>query len=135
MPKWQRYPPFSERTLKYWLAAFKRQGIRGLEPKSTRPKTSPWETPIEVKERVIALRKQTGMAAVKLSWRLAKQGVAIPARTAGKILKQEGLVRKYRTKKIGYRYVRAELRPGELVEIDIKFVPDRIAGIKYYQST
>jgi len=127
--------PFSERTIKYWLAAYKERGIAGLEPRSTRPKSSPWETPIRIKERLIALRKKTGLAAIKLSWRLAKQGIAIPARTAGKILKDEGLVRKYRTKKISYRYVKAGLRPGELVEIDIKYVPDKIKGLRYYQFT
>ena len=127
--------PFSERTIKYWLAAYKEHGITGLEPISTRPKSSPWETPIRTKERLIALRKKTGLAAIKLSWRLAKQGVAIPARTAGKILKDEGLVRKYRTKKISYRYVKAGLKPGELVEIDIKYVPNRIKGLRYYQFT
>ncbi|MDD5750829.1 MAG: helix-turn-helix domain-containing protein, partial [Candidatus Pacebacteria bacterium] len=38
--------PFSERTLKYWLATFRKQGMEGLENKSRRPKTNSKETPI-----------------------------------------------------------------------------------------
>ena len=127
--------PFSERTLKYWLAAFRRRGIAGLKPKSTRPKTCPWETPIALKEKVLAMRKDTRLAAIKLHWRLAKQGIELDTRTIGKFIKAEGLTRRYRTKKISYRYIKAELRPGELLEIDIKFVPDEIDGERYYQYT
>lgn len=130
-----KFCPFSERTIKYWLAAFRKEGIKGLEPKSTRPKTCPWETPITTKEQVLAIRKDTRLAAIKLHWKLAKQEIKIPCRTIGKIIKAEGLTRKYRTKKISYRYIKAELQFGELVEIDIKFVPDKINGFRYYQFT
>lgn len=34
-----------------------------------------------------------------------------------------------------YKYVRVPLAPGELVEIDIKYVPSRIRGKRYYQYT
>jgi len=127
--------PFSERTLKYWLAAFRRHGIAGLIPKSTRPKTCPWETPIAIKEKILAMRRDSHWAAKKLHWKLAKQGIKLNTRTIGKFIKAEGLARKYRTKKIVYRYVKAELQPGELIEIDIKFVPDKINGERYYQYT
>lgn len=43
--------PFSERSLKYWLAAFNEFGIDGLENKSRRPKSHPNETPIRIKEK------------------------------------------------------------------------------------
>ena len=127
--------PFSERTIKYWLAAFREKGQRGLEPKSTRPKTCPWETPIAIKEKVMAMREDTHLAAIKLHWKLAKQDVVLHPRTIGKFIKAEGLTRKYRTKKISWRYIKAEIRVGELVEIDIKFVPDKIKGLRYYQFT
>ena len=45
------------------------------------------------------------------------------------------MVRKYRVRKIAYKYIKAELKPGELVEIDIKYVPQRIKGKRYYQFT
>lgn len=127
--------PFSERALKYWLAAYRKHGLAGLENKSTRPKTHPRETPIRIKERIIELRKQKKKCALKLSWELVDEGIKIHYRTVGKILKVEGLTRRYRTRKIHWQYVRIPLKKGELVEIDVKYVPDRIKGQRYYQFT
>ncbi|MEI7719067.1 MAG: DDE-type integrase/transposase/recombinase, partial [archaeon] len=42
---------------------------------------------------------------------------------------------KNRIRKIKYNYLRAERKPGELLEIDVKYVPGRIAGKRYYQYT
>lgn len=130
-----RVCPHSERSLKRWKKAYEAHGLKGLIPKSTRPNTFPEETPIRVKEEVISLRKQTGLCAKKLHWRLEKQDISVPTRTIGKILKDEGLVRKYRTKKVKYKYLRAERQPGELLEMDVKYVPGAIQGLKYYQYT
>jgi len=127
--------PHSERSLKRWKQAYLKFGMKGLIPKSTQPKTSPTETPIRTKEEVIALRKQTGLCALKLHWKLEKRGLLVPARTIGKILKDEGLVKKYRQKKIKYEYIKAKRLPGELLEMDVKYVPGAIAGLKYYQYT
>lgn len=127
--------PYSKRSLERWCKAYREKGEDGLEPKSTMPKTNPNETPIRIKERVISLRKETRLCAKKLHWRLKKQGLVIPDRTVGKIIKDEGLVRKYRVKKVKYKYIKAMLKPGELVEIDVKYVPGRVAGRRYYQYT
>jgi transposase InsO family protein len=127
--------PYSERSIKRWLKAFREKGMRGLIPKSTRPKTQPNETPIRIKEEVIELRKKEKVCAKKLHWKLKKQGKKVPISTIGKILKNEGLVRKYRVKKTKYKYIKAERLPGELVEIDVKYVPSPIKGKKYYQYT
>ena len=127
--------PHGKRTLERWLAAYLAQGVDGLEPKSTRPKTSPKETSIAIKEQVIALRKKKKVCALKLHWKLEKQGIRLHERTIGKIIKSEGLVRKYRTKKITYKYLKATWKPGELVEIDVKHVPGTIAGRAYFQYT
>lgn len=127
--------PYSERSLKRWLKEFRTRGMEALEPKSTRPKTEPNETPIWIKERVIALRKETKLCAQKLHWRLKKQELMVPVSTIGKILKDEGLTRKYRVRKIKYKYIKAERKPGELIEIDVKYVPGRLKGRRYYQYT
>lgn len=127
--------PYSESSIKRWLRAFREGGIEALEPKSTRPKTQPNETPIRIKERVIDIRKETGLCAKKLHWKLKKQGLIIPISTVGKILKDEGLVRKYRIKKIKYKYIKAERKPGELIEIDVKYVPGSVNGREYFQYT
>lgn len=127
--------PHGQRTLERWVALYRVYGADGLVPKSTRPKTNPEETPIHTKERVIALRQATRLCALKLKWRLAKDGIRLHERTVGKILKAEGLVRKYRTKRVKYKYLKATRQPGDLVEIDVKYVPGPIAGRQYYQYT
>jgi transposase InsO family protein len=127
--------PHGKRSLERWLATYKKFGEDGLEPKSTEPKRYRVETPIRIKERVVELRKETKLCALKLKWRLEKEGLKIHERAVGKILKKENLVRKYRIKKIQYKYIKAERKPGELVEIDVKYVPGRIANKRYYQFT
>ena len=130
-----RVCPYSKRSLERWCSAYRKSGLKGLEPKATVPKTSPNETSIRTKEIVIELRNKTNLCAKKLHWKLKKQGLFIPERTIGKIIKNEGLVRKYRKKKVKYKYIKATLNPGELVEIDVKYVPGKIAGKRYYQYT
>jgi transposase InsO family protein len=127
--------PYSKRSIERWVAIYKKRGAAALEPKSTRPKTNPKETAISIKEDVIALRNKTKLCALKLHWKLEKQGIRINERTIGKILKAEGLVRKYRVKKITYKYIRSERKPGELIEIDVKHVPGLVAGKPYFQYT
>jgi transposase InsO family protein len=127
--------PFSERTIKYWLANYRKYGLIGLENKSTRPKTCPNETPIRIKERIIELRKETKLCAKKLNYKLAKENILVSDRLIVKIIKTEGLTRKYRIRKLKYKYVKIPLKPGELVEIDIKYVPNLIDEKRYYQFT
>ena len=127
--------PHSKRSLERWVATYKAKGEKGLEPKSTEPKTQKDETPIWIKERIIEIRKKTKKCALKIHWQLEKEGIYIHERTVGKILKKEGLVRKYRVKKIKYKYIKVERQPGELMEIDVKYVPGRIVNKRYYQYT
>ena len=127
--------PFSERTLKYWLACYRKCGINGLASKSRRPKSNPWETPIWIKERIIELRKKTKKCALKLQWQLAKEKITLHKNTIHKIIKYEGLTRKYRVRKLQYKYIKIPLTPGELVEIDVKYVPKLLDNRQYYQFT
>jgi len=127
--------PFSERAIKYWLANFRRDGIEGLVNRSTRPKHQPNETPIRLKERIIELRKETKLCARKLNYKLKKEGIVINDRTIGKIIKTEGLIRRYRLRKLKYKYIKIPLAQGDLVEIDVKYVPNLIGNKRYYQYT
>lgn len=127
--------PHGQRSIERWLSEYRKHGEKGLEPKATIPKTSPDETPIWIKERVIQKRKETKLCALKLHWRLKKEGLDIPTRTVGKIIKSEGLTRKYRVKRIKYKYIKAQRKPGELVEIDIKYVQGKIVSKRYFQYT
>jgi transposase InsO family protein len=126
---------YGQRSLERWVASYKKSGEAGLEPKSTRPKSSPRDTPIRLKEYVIDLRKDTKKSAIKLHWQLEKEHIRIHTRTIGKFLKQEGLVRKYRVKRVKYKYIKATLKPGELVEIDVKYVPQKLNEMQYFQYT
>jgi len=127
--------PFSNRSLKYWLANFRELGMEGLENKSRRPKTNPNETPIRIKERVIELRKDKNQCAEKIGWDLKEEGIAIHFQTIQKIIKNEGLTRKYRSRKIKTDYHKKSWQPGEMVEIDVKYVPSKINGEQCYQFT
>jgi len=127
--------PYGKRSLERWLKAYREQGEKGLEPKSTEPKKYRIETKIRLKERIISIRKKTKKCALKIHWQLEKEGIKIHQRTIGKILKKEGLVRKYHVRKIKYKYLRVERQPGELIEIDVKYVPGRIKNKRYYQYT
>ena len=127
--------PYGKRTLERWIAAYHRYGEYGLEPKSTRPKTNPRETPIRIKEQIIELRKEDSDSALTLKYKALKLGIDIHERTIGKFIKAEGLTRKYRIRKVTNKYIKALLRPGDLVEIDIKYVPEKINENRYYQFT
>ena len=127
--------PFSERTLKYWLRDYRSSGYNGLINRSTRPRSQPNETLIRTKERILELRKETDLSALKLHWKLRKESIQVSARTVGRILKREGLTRKYRQRKKYPPRTKTIFLPGELVEIDIKYVPKIISGKKYYQFT
>ena len=125
----------SKRSLERWLSLYKKFGGKGLIPKSTRPKTNPKETSIRIKERIIELRKQTKLCARKLKWKLEKENLRIHENTIHKIIKKEGLTRKYRIRKLKYKYIKIPLSKGELVEIDVKYVPETVKDKQYYQFT
>jgi transposase len=118
--------PYGKRSVERWVAAYKKGGAEALQPKSTEPKRYRIETPIGIKEQIIEIRKKTKKCALKIHWQLEKESIYINERTVGKILKKEGLVRKYRVRKITYKYIRAERKPGELLEIDGSMYPERL---------
>jgi len=127
--------PYGKRALERWVAAYKQHGEEGLEPRSTARKTQENETPIRVKERIIELRNKSNKRAFKLANDLNQEGIKINVRTIGKILKVNGLTRKYRVRKLKYKYIKVPLTPGELVEIDVKYVPNLVKNKQYYQFT
>jgi len=126
---------YGKRSLERWVAAYKKNGESELEPRSTARKTQQNETPIWIKERIIELRKDTKKCALKLHWHMEKEGCVVPPRTIGEILKREGLVRKYRVKRMKYKYIKAAVQAGECIEIDVKYVPGMIVGHQYFQYT
>ena len=84
---------------------------------------------------MIELRTETKMCAKILKWKLEKENIFLHKNTVHKIIKKEGLTRKYRVRKLKYKYIKVPLAKGELVEIDVKYVPNLVGNKQYYQFT
>lgn len=88
----------TRRTGYRYVDKFKHYGMAGLENRSTRPHTSPNETPQEIVDKIIKLRttgQTKGDGAKKILWYLEQQGIYrnLPSRsTISKILKKNGLI-------------------------------------------
>jgi transposase InsO family protein len=98
-----------------WWQRFQHDGLPGLDPRSRRPKHSP-RTSAAIVRRVLQLRrKRLGPA------RIAPL-VGISAKTVHRILVRAGQSRLARpARRPSKRYEKT--RPGELVHVDIKFLP------------
>jgi len=87
----------SRKTAYKWLGRFEDDGLAGLNERSRAPKHTPWALSEELRQRVIALRKQRPTwGPKKLLSRLATvdPSLALPAvSTVGDWLKRSGLVR------------------------------------------
>lgn len=66
-------------TLYEWRAAYRRGGLAGLVPRSRAPRSSPWQLPVEVEDRVLALRKEHGWGPRKIRDQLRREGLPVPA--------------------------------------------------------
>jgi transposase len=129
--------PFSERTIKYWLANYRKHGPPGLKNKDRTPHTCPWATPQETKEKILELRNTYHIGGKKIFWKMEKQGFAVSEKTVNRILNKEGLVRKYRAKRRPEEIYQSKkfTVPGEMVEIDVKYGVKLSAGGWFYQFT
>lgn len=81
------------------------------------------------------MRNEEKLYSKKLNYKLPKEGIYVSDRLIRKLLQKEGSTKKYRTRKLKYKYIRVPLPCGDLVEIDIKYIPDSVNGLKYYQFT
>jgi transposase InsO family protein len=114
----------SRKCVRTWLARFEAEGEAGLADRSSRPRTSPTKTPVEVEDRIIELRRRERRGP---AWLGAELGV--PARTVSRVLVRRGQPRLCAldpmtgevirsSKATATRYERS--RPGELVHMDVK---------------
>lgn len=76
----------ARQTLGYWYARWVAEGEAGLEDRSSRPHRSPNQTPPEIEERMVALRREHKEGPVQLTGRLAEKGIKLPASTIWRIL-------------------------------------------------
>ncbi len=104
----------SVRTIYKWKKRYREYGVAGLQDRSSRPLTSPAQTPATVEMQVVKLRKQR-----RTFDRIAEQ-VGISRATVGRILVRHGLNR-WRDLEPQEPVIRYERdRPGEILHIDIK---------------
>jgi transposase InsO family protein len=117
----------SRKTVSYWLARYAAEGDAGLADRSSRPRTCPRRTSVEVERRVLDLRRVQRRGQDWLGLQLG-----VPARTVSRILRRHAvpylrqcdpltgeLIRA--SKVTAVRYERG--RPGELVHMDVKKLP------------
>jgi transposase InsO family protein len=104
----------SARTASKWVARYRREGIAGLEDRSSAPHRVPSRTS---EERVIAIAalRRVRMTAAEIS-----ELLAMPISTVSAVLRRIGLGKRSRLEPLepANRYQRE--RPGELVHIDVK---------------
>lgn len=129
--------PFSERTVKYWLANYRKDGLKGLKDKSRVPRSCPWATPQETKDKVLELRNDFHIGGKKIFWKMEKLGFNIKERTVNKILNQAGLARRYRTKRKPKEIYQPKkfTIPGEMIEVDVKYGVKLSENRWFYQFT
>lgn len=114
----------SRKCVKTWIDRFAADGDAGLGTRSSRPRTMPTKTSIEVEQKVLAARAEHRDGPDVLGPR-----VGVPARTVSRILRRHSVpylreldpitgdvIRASKTTAV--RYERD--RPGELVHMDVK---------------
>jgi transposase InsO family protein len=107
-----------------WINRFREEGEAGLRDRSSRPHHRPSQTPVEVEEAIVAMRREQRRGQ---DWIGPELGV--PARTVARVLRRHGvpylrecdpltgeMIRASKTTAV--RYERD--RPGELVHVDVK---------------
>jgi len=90
----------SRKTAHKWINRFNEEGKSGLEERSRRPHSCPWQTDAEIVQEIVSLRKArpgTGPKKMMRSLRTRLRGKDLPAiSTVAHILNREGLAKKPR---------------------------------------
>lgn len=110
----------SRKTGYKWLARWRDVShLCELKELSRRPRSSPFQTPSWLEERVVAIRELEGWGGRKISRVLKREGIELARSTADQILKRRGLVRSgERLRPAVTRFERST--PNELSQMDFK---------------
>jgi transposase InsO family protein len=105
------------KTVRKWRDRFLAEGAAGLRDRSCRPHRSPNQTPAEIRDRIVELRRQRRWGADHIA-----HETGLAASTVQAVLRAAGLSRldvgDRATAEPPRRYQRD--RPGELVHVDVK---------------
>jgi transposase InsO family protein len=129
----------SRKTFYKWRKRFAeaRRDRQALRDQSRRPHRARSRVKKALRRRLLTLRQRTHLGPARLRALLLARGVRhVPsAATIATVVKQAGLTRKRRAKPTRYRRVFVVPRPGDLVQLDVKFVPYLVEGHRLYQFT
>ena len=117
----------SGKTLGKWHARWIEHGEEGLEDRSSRPGSSPNQTPGEVEDLIETLRREHKIGPVQLAGKLRQAGHQVPVSTIYRVLVRRGINRLGDIAPDGEdlrepirRYEWA--RPGDMIHVDVKKV-------------
>ena len=115
----------ARQTLGRWYARWTLEGEEGLQDRSSRPLHSPDQTPVEIEDRVEALRRERKVGPVQLVGTLAEEGIELAVSTVWRVLVRRGISRLRDLDVCGEDLrepvVRDEwARPGDMVHVDVK---------------
>jgi len=111
--------------------------ISSLENRSRRPLSHPKQTAGQIVDKIISLRRQTGYGPDRLQFHLKRlYNIHVARSTIGHILKRENLIPAKTTKPKKKHPKRYQMpNPGDLIQMDVKYLPYRIRGEQHYQYT
>ena len=108
-----------------WKSAYQRDGEAGLVNAKTIPKNPPNQTPPEVAEKVLHLRRKYHLGPERIMWYLERyHGIKLSDATIYRILKRNGLnrlPRGTRLRKVHTKRYNKQV-PGHHIQMDVKFL-------------
>ena len=138
-----RYYGITRQCFYTWKRRYEELGEEGLRDRSSRPRSSPRQTHVDVVNKIIYLRRHYHFGPAKISMYLKRyHDVSVSHSGVWRILKRLDMNRlpaSQRYKRLEKRWTRYEKQlPGHQVQIDVKFIAP-IPGVtpkrKYYQFT
>jgi transposase InsO family protein len=132
-------------TVSEWQKRFDQKGVLGLVEHSRRPRdVRRPETSWKIQREVIKTRKKYPMwSKYKIQALLREQDIKTSVSTVGRVLKRRGLIDKKKSQKrrkaalspkVRYPYGLTIRSPGDLIQIDTKYIMV-VGGKKLYQFT
>lgn len=112
----------------YWKRRYDLEGIDGLKVRSCRPKSSPRLSRTSLVAKILEIRRETLRGADTIAVLLnSRYGLKVCRSTIHNVLRREGQIKKReRPPKKKHRLRYQSERPGDRVQIDVKYVPYRI---------
>ncbi len=130
----------SRKTFYKWRWRFRqaRGDPNSLLNRSRRPYRSPRRIEKGMARRIIRLRQKTRLGPLRLWSLLNRQPglkrVPSPSGTY-RVLKRAGLIRRHKRKPKRYRRTFLVPRPGDLLQVDVKYLPYLVEGRRFFQYT